>query len=283
MILWRLSALVWKQSTRRAIALMFCLLSFFIGQAKADDVVKESVITASLPERSISALVTELAGHDTLKRSIILMPGSPGIMKIESPETFALKGNFLIRTRKYWLDRETVVFSVDAPTDEWRGFTGRFRAGTRYAEDIRGLFQEIEKKYGKLPLVIVGTSEGSVSAYFVAKALSSENIKVIFTSSLFNSSNNSFGLASLDFDDFNAPMLWVHHANDGCRFTPFWQARRHAEKTGAPLITVNASDTGRGGPCEAFSQHGYAGAEEQTVRAMKNWVVNGIATDVIMP
>ena len=263
--------------------LIFCLLSFSAGQVQADDLVKESVITANLPERSISALVTELAVHDALKRAIVLMPGSPGIMKIQSPETFSLKGNFLIRTRKYWLDRETIVFSMDAPTDEWRGFNGRFRSGTRYAEDVRGLFQEIEKTYGKLPLVIVGTSEGSVSAYFVAKALNAENIKVIFTSSLFNSSNNSFGLASLDFDDFKAPMLWVHHADDGCRFTPFWQAKRHAEKTGAPLITVNASNIGRGDPCEAFSQHGYVGAEEQTVRAMKNWVVNGIAADVVVP
>lgn len=264
-------------------ALMFCLLSFFTGQTKADDLVKESVITANLPERSISALVTELAVHDALKRAIVLMPGSPGIMKIQSPESFSLKGNFLIRTRKFWLDRETIVFSVDAPSDEWRGFNGRFRAGARYAEDIRGLIQEIQKTYGKLPLIIAGTSEGSVSAYFVAKALSAENIKVIFTSSLFNNSGNSFGLASLDFDDFKTPMLWVHHADDGCRFTPFWQAKRHAEKTGAPLITVNASNIGRGDPCEAFSQHGYVGAEEQTVRAMKNWVVNGIAADVVVP
>lgn len=260
--------------------LSLCLLSI---SARADDAVSESVITAKFPDRSISALVTRLAEHGPFKRAIVLMPGHPGIMKIQSPESFGLKGNFLIRSRRFWLDRETVVFSVDAPTDEWGGFTGRFRASDRYAEDLRGLVQEIEKNFGKLPLVIVGTSEGSVSAYYAARALGPENVKVIFTSSLFNDSSNSPGLASLDLGELKTPMLWVHHADDPCRFTPFWQAKQHAEKTRSPLITVKSSNAGRGNPCQAFSQHGYVGVEEETVRAMKNWVVSGVAADVVVP
>jgi len=83
----------------------------------------------------------------------------------------------------------------------------------RHAEDVRGLVQEIEKAFGKLPLVLVGTSEGSVSAHYAARALGPDNVKVIFSSSLFETSSNSPGLASLDFDDFKTPMLWVHHAD----------------------------------------------------------------------
>ena len=260
--------------------LSLCLLP---GAATADDAVSESVITAKFPDRSMSALVTHLAQHDPFRRAIVLLPGHPGIMKIESAGSFGLKGNFLIRSRRHWLDRETVVFSVDAPSDEWAGFTGRFRAGARYAEDIRGLAQEIEKAFGKLPLVLVGTSEGSVSAYYAARALGPDNVKVIFTSSLFETSSNSPGLASLDFDDFRTPMLWVHHADDPCRWTLYWQARRHAEKTRSPLITVKSSNAGRGNPCEAFSQHGFVGVEQETVRAMKQWVVDGTAADVVAP
>jgi hypothetical protein len=260
--------------------LSLCLLA---GAATADDAVSESVITAKFPDRSISALVTRLAQHDPFKRAIVLLPGSPGIMKIQSAGSFGLKGNFLIRSRHFWLDRETVVLSVDAPSDEWASFTGRFRAGPRYAEDLRGLVQEIEKAFGKLPLVLVGTSEGSVSAYYAARALGPDNVKVIFSSSLFDTSSNSPGLASLDFDDFKTPMLWVHHADDPCRWTAYWQAKRHAEKTRSPLITVRSSNAGRGNPCQAFSQHGFVGVEEETVRAMKQWVVDGIAADVVAP
>ena len=259
------------------------LCASFPRAAQAGEGVSESVITVKFPDRSISALATHLAEHDAFRRAILLMPGHPGIMKIQSPESFGLKGNFLIRSRSFWLDRETVVFSVDAPSDEWASFTGRFRASDRYAEDIRGLAREIEKTFGKLPRVVVGTSEGSVSAYYAARALGPENVRVIFTSSLFNNSSNSPGLASLDFDDFKIPMLWVHHADDPCRWTPFWQAKRHAEKTRAPLIAVKSAKPSRGDPCQAFSNHGYVGVEEETVRAMKNWVVNGIAADVVVP
>ena len=148
-------------------------------------------MVAQLPGRSISALVTHLAEHDPFKRAIVLLPGHPGIMKIESAESYRLKGNFLIRSRRFWLDRETLVLSVDAPSDEWNDFSGRFRAGPRYAEDIRALAGEIEKAYGKLPLVLVGTSEGSVSAYHAARALGPDKLKVIFSSSLFENASNA--------------------------------------------------------------------------------------------
>lgn len=270
--------------TRKVTVLISCLsLCLLAGAAMADDVVSELVITAKFPDRSMSALVTHLAQHDPFKRAIVLMPGSPGIMKLQSAGSFGMKGNFLIRSRRFWLDRETVVLSVDAPSDEWGSFTTRFRAGARYAEDIRGLVQEIEKAFGKLPLVLVGTSEGSVSAYYAARALGPDNVKVIFSSSLFDTTSHSHGLASVDFDDFRTPMLWVHHADDPCRWTAYWQAKRHAEKTRSPLITVKSSNAGRGNPCEAFSQHGFVGVEQETVRAMKQWVVDGTAADVVAP
>ncbi len=262
-----------------------CFLAVLLGatRARADDALIESVLTATLPERSISALVTQLATHTEFKRAILLMPGSPGIMKIESAQRFNQKGNFLIRTRTLWLDAQTLVLSVDAPSDEWRGFSGHFRATPRYAEDIRGLEREIVKTYGPLPIVVVGTSEGSVSAYYVAGALTQTDVRVIFSSSLFNYSNNSQGLAGLDFDTMKMPMLWVHHANDGCRYTPYWLAKRLAEKTRTPLITVTSSQTGHGDICGPFAPHGYIGVEEQTVRAMKAWIVDGTVADVTAP
>jgi hypothetical protein len=266
----------------RLLAAGFACLAFG-PHALSEEAVSESVLTARFPDRSISALVTRPAAPGPYKRAILLMPGHPGIMKLQSPESFMLKGNFLIRSRKAWLDSETVVFSVDAPSDEWASFTGRFRTGERYAEDLRGLAREIEKAFGRLQWVIVGTSEGSVSAFHAARALGPDGVKVIFTASLFDQSSNSHGLASLDFGELKVPMLWVHHENDPCRYTPYWQAKRHAEKTRMPLITVRSSNAGRGDPCQGFSQHGFAGMEEDTVRAMKRWVTDGIAADVVAP
>lgn len=262
----------------------FLLLVALVGvPARAAGEVSESVITASLPGRSISALVTHWREHDEFRRAVLLMPGYPGIMKLRSVDDYALKGNFLLRSRQSWLDRETVVFAVDAPSDQWTGFSGAFRASERYAEDIRELVGVIRQRYGLMPLAVVGTSEGSVSAYFAARAVPRPDTKVIFTNSVFLSSSNVPGLSELDFERYGLPMLWVHHADDPCRLTPYAEAQRLAQKTGTPLITVKSGNAGRGPACQPFTQHGFIGVEAQTVQAMKTWLLQGVASDVVVP
>ena len=107
-----------RNSTQRGagssrLALSILALCLAAPTAAAADEVSESVISASFPDRSIAALTTRLAESGPYQRAVLLMPGHPGILKLESPTAFRLKGNFLIRSRKAWLDRETVVFSVD--------------------------------------------------------------------------------------------------------------------------------------------------------------------------
>ncbi|MFZ2737262.1 MAG: hypothetical protein WBI20_07165 [Burkholderiaceae bacterium] len=262
---------------------LILLLSCCLGLTGRAAELSESVITTAMTGGNISALVTHQSEHDRFRRAIVLLPGYPGIMRIESETAYLLKGNFLIRSRRFWLDRETIVFSVDAPSDQWASFTGAFRASQRYAEDLRGLTEAIQGRYGVMDWVIVGTSEGSISAYYAAKALPDLSSKVIFSASMFVGSRNSPGLASLDFKNFKPPMLWVHHAEDPCSYTPFSEAKRLAGQTGSPLIVVRSSAVGHGNVCQAFSRHGFIGAEEATVRAMKNWVLTGVVADVDLP
>ena len=275
--------LAMRSQARCLVALMGALLSLFAPSTWAADAVSESVITAALKGRSISALVSHWREHDAFARAVLLLPGSPGIMKIQAADAFGMTGNFLIRSRHAWLDRETLVVSVDAPSDEWSNFSGQFRATERYAQDIQGLIHTLRQQYGPLPLTLVGTSEGSVSAYYAAKAIGEPQTKVIFSASLFQGIRNSHGLNTLNFDDFKFPTLWVHHADDPCRVTPYSQAQQHAGKTRSPLITVRSSSAGRGEACKAFTQHGFVGMEAETVRAMKLWVVQGVVSDVQGP
>ena len=277
--------MVSSRAIRLLIVSIVCLASHFPpAYAQSEDAVTESVITATFPDRSISALVTHLAQHRPFRRAILLMPGAPGIMRLQSADSpYGMKGNFLVRSRRFWLDEETVVFCVDAPSDRWTDFPVFFRSGPRYAEDIRGLSREIGRQFGDIPLAIVGTSEGSISAYYAARALDRPDVKVIFTSSLFNDAPGSPGLASADFDAIKGPILWVHHVDDPCPWTPYRQAKRLAEKTRSPLISVRSGNRGKGAACQAFTQHGYVGVEKETVLAMKAWLVEGAARDVVEP
>jgi hypothetical protein len=78
-------------------------------------------------------------------------------------------------------------------------------------------------------------------------------------------------LSGFDFTTIKAPVLFVHHIADGCRFTPYHSAKSLADRF--PLITVNGGDPPRSDACEAFSYHGYLGKERETVEAMVNWML----------
>ena len=239
-----------------------------------------SVITANFPDRSISALVTHLEKHAAFKRMIILMVGHPCIIKIKSADDYGMKGNFLMRSTSDWLDPETVVVAIDAPTDQWDSFSGKFRESTRYKEDLIALDRELTKTFGSIPQVIVGTSEGSVSAYYASLALQKPNTKVVLTSSLFITNSHSEGLEHKDLSLIKSPLLWVHHTEDPCKKTPYSKAQKFSQLTSSPLISVYSDETGSGEACQAFSKHGFIDVESEVVQAIKHWIDTNEALDV---
>jgi hypothetical protein len=278
-----LMAPAWCRNQRLTVALLAAILTCTLPPfARAQDV-EERVLRVSLPGRSIAALITALPERGPIRRIVFPLPGHPGIMKIETPESYGLRANFLIRSRNEWVDSATIVVSVDAPSDEWCCFRGAFRASERYAEDLRALRRELEAVYGAVPFHIIGTSEGSVSAYHAAVALQREGDRVVFTSSLFNTTRNSHGLVEVDFSAVKIPMLWVHHEDDPCVNTPYRLAKRLAEETRSPLITVRHADIGRGPPCRPWTQHGFVGVERETAAAIDTWLKTGRAEDVVKP
>src|SRR5688572_13835668 len=66
------------------------------------------VIVAQLPGRSIAGLVTHQPGATKFTHAIALFPGSPGYinLRVEGGEIqFGLRGNFLVRTRRHFLEQ----------------------------------------------------------------------------------------------------------------------------------------------------------------------------------
>lgn len=265
----------------RSFFLLLLAVLGLAGQVRAQSgALLRSVVSAELPGRTISALVMQQAGAGPFSRLVLLFPGHPGIMKIQSAEQFDLEASFLIRTAPLWLDRETVVAAVDAPSDQWCCFKGAFRAGSRYAEELQALNARLAERFGPIPRVIVGTGEGAVSAYHAALALGRSASQVIFTAALFDNSPSSRGLATMDMRRIQRPVLWVHHRNDACGPAPYWKAERVAGRSEAPLITVRGGSTQEGDACQPMTAHGFAGVEEATVAAMKQWLDKGLVRDV---
>jgi hypothetical protein len=244
----------------------------------------EEVVTAKRERYSIAALVMHLEGAQSFKHGIALFPGHPGIMKLQEEDgkpQFEMRGNFLVRSRRHWLDEETLVAVLDAPSDEWATFSQDFRATARYGSDVAAVLKQVALEVREW--TFVGTSEGSVSAFHAARMNPQLARRVILTSSVWGPTPNGRGLSNAKWDELSAPLLWVHHEDDPCRFTAYREAKRHAERTRSPLVTVRGGGPEKGGACQAFSAHGYVGVEREVVLAMRSWVKTGVAPRDVSP
>jgi pimeloyl-ACP methyl ester carboxylesterase len=260
--------------------MMRWLLAIVVLPALAQPV--EEIVTVKRGSYSIAGLVSH-GPKAKPKYGIALFAGHPGILKLREERerpAFNQQGNFLIRTRRFWLDAETLTVAVDAPSDQWTSFEQRFRQTARYGADVAALLQEVGRRFGIEDWTLVGTSEGSVSAFHAARMNPALARRAILTSSLFESTRIGPGLSDARWGAYGGKLLWVHHADDPCPSTSYRDAQSFAKKSGAPLLTVRGGGPERGPACEPFSFHGFVGAERATVEAMRGWVKTGLHQDV---
>jgi pimeloyl-ACP methyl ester carboxylesterase len=236
------------------------------------------VVTVTRDGYTISGLVTHRQGGKAFKYAVALFPGHPGIMRLREEAgqaKFDLRGNFLVRARRHWLDEETLVVVVDAPSDQWATFGQHFREMSRYGADVEALCKEIGRRYGVEDWTFVGTSEGSVSALHAGRMNPQLVRRTILTASLFRPSRNGPGLSAVKLDELPAQTLWVHHEADPCAYTSYRDAQEFARRSRRPLVTVRGGGPARGDACQAFTAHGFVGVERETVMAMRSWMKTG--------
>ena len=235
------------------------------------------IVVAQLPGRTIAALITHRPGATRFTHAIALFPGSPGVMDLRMEDgqiQYGLRGNFLVRARRHFLDDSTLTAAVDAPSDQQPYFPQSHRETPRYGEEVRALIEAISKKYGTLDWTFIGTSEGSVSAVHAARMVP-EAKRVVLTSSVVFPGPRGRGVEAGHVKEVKIPLLWVHHRRDPCKFTPYYRVKGYAEETRTPLVSVTGAGNTRGNPCEAFSEHGFVGAEVQVIRAIQSWIRTG--------
>jgi predicted alpha/beta hydrolase family esterase len=236
------------------------------------------VMVSQLPGRSIAALVTHQPGATKFTHAVAIFPGSPGYinLRVEDGEIkFGLRGNFLVRARRHFLEPGFLTVVLDAPSDQQDGFAQSFRETPRYGEDVKAVLDAASRKYGELDWTFIGTSEGSVSAAHAARMLPTEVRRVVLTASVVFASSRGRGLEIADIQQIKIPLLWVHHRNDPCRYTPHSRVKSYAEQTKTPLVTVTGAGERRGNPCMAFTEHGFVGMEVKTVKAILSWIRSG--------
>jgi hypothetical protein len=276
------------RSSLIALALLLGGIGCALAQRGGDDNLANptQLVTVKRDGYSIAALVTHLEGAKGFKYGIALFPGHPGIMRLREEEgslKFNLGGNMLVRSRRWWLDEETLVAVLDAPSDQWNSFSQRWRESPRYGADISALLTEIGSKFSINDWTFVGTSEGSISAFHAGRMHPELAKRVILTSSVIRAGRNGPGLSSVNYAELKSKLLWVNHEDDPCQFTLYHLNKTAARSSGAPLVTVRGGGPSRGDDCQAYTAHGFVGVEKETVLAMRSWVKTGNVPADVQP
>jgi pimeloyl-ACP methyl ester carboxylesterase len=145
-----------------------------------------------------------------------------------------------------------------------------YRMSARHADDVRAVMAELRRRHPSLPVYLIGTSRGTVSAAYAGASLGDAVAGVVLTSTAFNATRGGAGVSGFDWNSIHSRLLFVHHADDACHATPYFMAKRVA--SGHALVTARGGDAPRSDPCEAFSAHGYLGIEAPVVDAIVRWM-----------
>ena len=210
----------------------------------------------------------------------VLFPGSGGLIRLrqEKGQIKFGQNNFLVRSRGELIKRGVIPVIIDAPSDYQSdgGMSDEFRLGTDHFTDISAVVGDLAKRSPGLPIFLVGTSRGTISAAALGARLGSQVAGIVLSSTLFRqvrgrSGESGVGLSRFDFGTINIPVLFVHHVGDQCAVTPYGDAAQLADKY--PLISVFGGRAPESGPCDPFSPHGYFGKESETVEQIVNWML----------
>lgn len=248
-----------------------------LGSASRAEVTEELIRLPSVGNAELPVLISH-DGAIPPRVTAVLFNGGGGavglLRRIPRPGA-----NFLVRTRSLFAERGVATAVIDVPTD-LADLSDAARMSRRHADDVRTVVRMLRERFPDRPVVLIGTSRGTVSAAYVGATLGDEVAGVVLTSTVFNATRGGPGVSTFDWRTLRSRVLFVHHADDACVATPYAMARRVA--AGRALVTAHGGDPPRSEPCEPFSPHGYLGIEHAVVGAIVQWL-NGEAPPTDVP
>jgi len=219
------------------------------------------------------------------RASVILMTGGNGLLNLDSTGTIIdSTGNFLIRSADLFLREGLNVMMADMAPVHFNSNNGiglTFRLSSSHAVEIQQFINAATTRWGK-PVWVVGTSNGSVSAVTAAGIQPAllGLAGVVLTSTVTDFSNSSDPINNPTIfnqyvSQITVPTFVVWHQNDQCTFSP--PAGSQTVFNTIPANTKNSAAF-QGGhsvatdPCGAFSEHGYAGIEDDVVKKIAGFI-----------
>ncbi len=204
--------------------------------------------------------------------TVVLLPGGAGGigMKNGVPRS----NNFLVRSRDFFAANGFNVAVVGKPTDK-EDMDYAFRISRPHLEDLGRLVAYL-KQDARLPVWLVGTSRGTISATAAAIDFGDRELAGIVLTSSVTRYDKTGAVPTQALEKIHIPVLVMHHENDACSIcrpqdVPYiMKGLKHA-----PIkkqLLVNGGAGARGDPCEAQHWHGYIGMEQEAVNLISAWI-----------
>jgi dienelactone hydrolase len=255
-----------------------CCFTVLIGLCQSS-LAQVSQKVVDIPTRpSVTQRFVYLA-PESPKAAVILFAGGHGGLQIFPNGSFKWgEGNFLVRTRQLFAKNGLSVAVVDAPSDRQAApFLGGFRQKPEHVADIKAVIAWLKQQVN-VPVWLVGTSMGTLSAGFIATQIGPSDggpDGLVLTSSIL-SFDAGRPLPAMPLQNIVIPVLVVHHEKDGCKYCAYSQIPSVMEKfTSTPkkeLLTFKGGEN-RGDPCEALAYHGFNGLEKDVVARIAEWII----------
>lgn len=210
------------------------------------------------------------------KATVLLFPGGGGgFGRVE--EGRATSQNFLVRAEPFFVAQGFSVAIFGRPSDvEALDYTDRISPA--HMADVRKVLAFV-KGQADVPVWLVGTSRGTVSATAAAIELQNDIAGVVLTSSVV-SFKKPGAVPRQDLAEIRVPVLVLHHARDACHLCqPFEVPAILRGLRNAPVrkeIMVSGGENPTGDVCEALHWHGFIGMEREAVDLIGNWIRNPV-------
>jgi pimeloyl-ACP methyl ester carboxylesterase len=206
------------------------------------------------------------------KATVFMFPGGGGgFGKFEDGK--ATGGNFLVRSAPYFLANGFNVAIFGRPNDMELGWTERTEPS--HMTDVTKVLEFVKQK-SNLPVWIVGTSRGTVSATAMAINVQDPAIAgLVLTSSVVRHGTPG-AVPGQNLQAIKLPALVYHHAKDGCKHCQASDAPAIIKGlTQAPvkkLMVVDGGANPTGDVCAGQHWHGFIGMEREAIDQISGWI-----------
>jgi len=213
---------------------------------------------------------------------ILIFPGHEGVARFnninDELSVEIERGGFTARedTRRIYKENGLVVALIAAPSDMQGGMDTAFRSSDKHATDISIVLDYLNERYQKTPY-IHGHCRSTFSPASIATKLNNRGISGLIMSSP-RSQGRHGSITDYTKDVISTPVLLLQHVDDPCKGTPYRnlsKVRQFYESSSkkVDVIIVSGGDTSQTGPgsCQNGA-HSFRGLEEETAKAIVNWV-----------